>query len=252
MDNSSASGTRDTPATGLYRVGAVAALIATFVFRRNLSAEMMVSQGFGIFSMPAVEPVRAVEWFALLQRDWLVGLTLLGFFDLVEYAMVGLLFLALYGILRQIGRYTMVSALAIGLTGIAVAFASNQSVALLSLSHQHATAVTEAQGSMFLAAGEALLAVHEGTGSAISLFLVLLSGLLISVVMLRGSPFNRATAYAGILANSIALCYFITLPLGPGIYWLPPTLSAPFRLVWYFLTAWRLLQLPNIMDRSVS
>ncbi|MBN1428015.1 MAG: hypothetical protein JXB07_06490 [Anaerolineae bacterium] len=243
MDNSSATDIRDTTPTGLYRVGAFAALIATFVFRRNLSAEMMVSQGFGIFSMPEVEPARAAEWFALLQRDWFVGLTLLGFFDLVEYAMVGLLFLALYGALRQIGRYTMVSALAIGLTGTAVAFASNQAFALLSLSHQHAAAATEAQGEMFLAAGEALLAVHEGAGSAISLFLVLLAGLLISIVMLRGSIFSRATAYTGILANGIALCYFITLPLGPGVYWLPPTLSAPFRLVWYFLIAWKLIQL---------
>lgn len=235
--------TMDSSWRSLYRIGGISALLATFVFRRNLSAELVAFQGFGLFDVPEVAPVRAADWFMLLQRDWLVGLTLLGIFDLVEYALVGLLFLALYAALKQANRSMMLLAVACGLTGISVAFASNQAIAMLSLSAQHAMAATDTQRALFLAAGEALLAINAGAGGYISLFLVLLAGLLISIVMVRGDVFSKANAYTGILANGIGLGYFITLPFGPAVYWLPPTLSAPFRLLWYVLIARTLFQL---------
>ena len=237
------SGIENPAWKALYKLGGIAALVAVFIFRRNLSAELMAFQGFGLFDVPGVAPIRAAEWFMLLQRDWFVGLTLLGVFDLVEYALVGLLFLALYAALKQANRSTMLLAVACGLAGIAVAFASNQGFAMLSLSEQYAAAATDTQRAMFLAAGEALLAINAGAGGYISLFLVLLAGLLISIVMLRGDTFGKATAYVGILANGVGLCYFLALAFVPAINWLPPTLSAPFRVIWYFLIARKLFQL---------
>jgi hypothetical protein len=78
----------------LYKLGGVAALFAVFVFRRNLGAELMAFKGFGLFAVPETVPVRVAEWFALLQSNWLIGLALLNVFDLVEHALVGLIFLA--------------------------------------------------------------------------------------------------------------------------------------------------------------
>ena len=96
---------------------------------------------------------------------------------------------------------------------------------------------------MFLAAGEALLA--NGTGIYLSLLLVLLSGLLISIVMLRSTVFSKATAYTGLLANVFALGYFVALVFAPALVWLPPSISAPFRLIWYILIAVRLFKLAS-------
>ncbi|MCB0257808.1 MAG: hypothetical protein KDI55_29125, partial [Anaerolineae bacterium] len=98
-------------------------------------------------------------------------------------------------------------------------------------------------------AGEALLAannpdgIYQGAGIYISLFLVLLAGLIISVVMWRSSVFGKAAAITGLLANGIGMCYFVTLALLPSIYWLPHPISAPFRVIWYFLIALRLFKL---------
>ena len=50
----------------LYRLGGIAALLAVFVFRRNLGAELMALRGLGLFSVPAM-PVSVSGWFALLQ-----------------------------------------------------------------------------------------------------------------------------------------------------------------------------------------
>jgi hypothetical protein len=96
----------------LYRIGAAAALVAALVVRRNLGAELTLLAGLGIVRFaPAVPPVNAAEWFALLQECRLVGLWLLDIFDLVNYALVGLIFIALYCALRRARRGVMMIAL---------------------------------------------------------------------------------------------------------------------------------------------
>jgi hypothetical protein len=248
----------DSAWRSLYKVGGAAALIAVFVFRRNLGSELIGFKGFGIFDVPTMPPSGAVDWFMLLQNNRFVGLALLNLFDIINYALVGLIFLALYGALRRNHRSAMTIAIAFGLVGIADYFASNQAFSMLSLSNQYAAATTDVQRTMLLAAGEALLAInnpgsiYQGTGIHMSLLLVLLAGLIISIVMLRGSVFNKATAYMGILANLFALGYFIALIFAPTIYAWPVVISAPFRVIWYILIAWRLFQLGSgALEREV-
>jgi hypothetical protein len=143
----------------------------------------------------------------------------------------------------------MVIATACGLVGITVYFSTNQALSMLALSERYAAATSDAQRSIYLAAGEALLAIyhpeamHQGTGIYVSFFLVLFAGLLISAVMWCSEIFSKATAVTGILANGIGLCYFITLAFLPAIYWIPIPISAPFRVIWYFLIALRLFKL---------
>ena len=227
----------------LYRIGTYAALIAVIFFRRYLSAELMAFNGFGIFDVPKEAPVTAIGWLTLLQENRFVGLALLDIFDLVNYALVCLIFLALYAALRKSNQSVMGLATIINIVGTTVYFASNQAFSFLYLSEQYAVATSEAQRSLYLAAGEALLANTHGTGIHISLFLVLLAGLIVSIVMLGSNIFNKATAVIGILANGFGLGYFILLILAPAISWLPPTLSAPFRIIWYILIAIKLFKL---------
>ena len=241
----------------LYKAGGVAALLAVFIFRRNLGAELSLLAISGMIDgVPTTPLASALDWFRLFQENRLVGLTFLNFFDIVEYALLGLVFLALYGALKNSNRSAgasnqsaMVIATVCGLIGITVYFASNQALSMLALSERYAAATSAAQQSAYLAAGEALLAVnnpdsiYQGTGIYLSLFLVLLAGLIISIVMLRSDVFSKATAVIGILANGIGLCYFITLAFAPVIFWIPHPIAAPFRVVWYFLIALRLFRL---------
>jgi hypothetical protein len=233
----------------LYKIGGAAALVAVLFFRRNFGTEMIAFRGFGIYDVPAAHPSNAVGWFTLLQDDKILGLILLDVVDLVNYALVGLIFLALYGALRRVSECAMVTATTFGFAGIAVYFASNQAFAMLSLSDQYAAATTDAQRSRFLAAGEALLAInnpgtiYQGTGIHTSLFLVLLAGLIISIVMLRSSVFSKATAWVGIVANGICLLHFVALAFVPALIAFPTSISAPFRVTWYVLIALKLFRL---------
>jgi hypothetical protein len=234
----------------LYIAGAVAALVAVIVFRRNLSVEAMQFKGFGIIrGVPAAWPSSAMDWFTLLQDHSLVGLILLNVVDVINYCLVGLIFLALYGALGRASKGAMLVATVCALVGIGVYFASNQAFAMLSLSKQYAAATSDTQRSMLLAAGEALLAiehpsaVYQGTGVHTSFFLVVTGGLIASLAMLRSGIFGRATAIVGILANAIRLCGFVTLIVTPSIYTLAIPISAPFRVTWYLMIAIKLLQL---------
>lgn len=239
----------DSTWKALYRLGAIAALLALFVFRRNLGAELMAFHGFGLFLVPETMPVSATEWFTLLQSNPFVGLALLEIFDLVEYALVGLMFLAVGVALWQSNRAMTLLAITSGLIGITVYFASNPALALFSLSEHYVAATNDAQRAMFLSAGESLLAIqnpgalHQGTAIYASLFLVLLSGLIISIVMWQCNVFSKITALTGILANGFMLTYCIFLVFEPALLVLPFVISAPFRVIWYFLIARKLFQL---------
>jgi hypothetical protein len=252
IDRNDSITTADSEWRSLYLIGAIATLIVVLIFRRFCGAEMMAFNGFGIFSVPEIMPLRAVEWFELLQENPFIGLVLLNLIDLINYALVGLILIALYGALRNENRIAMGMAAMFGIVGITVYFVSNQALGMLYLSEKYAAAETEARRMIFSAAGEALLSesgadlIHQSTGTYISLFLVLLAGLIISIVMLRSSIFNKATGITGILANGIALVLFIMLILAPEISWIPPTLSAPFRMVWYILIAVQLFKLSKV------
>jgi hypothetical protein len=232
----------------LYRVGGTAALVAGLVFRRNLGAEFMLLRGSGILHFgPTTMPDTVLDWFTLLQNNSLLGLTLLNFFDIVNYALVGMIFLALIITLRRVSPSFMAIAAATGFLGIVLYFASNQSLSLLSLSTQYAAATTDANRSLFLAAGQAVMAIHDnagyqGAGIYPSFFFISVAGLIISAVMLRSRIFNKVTAYMGILANVFGLSYYLTLAFAPALVFLPISVSAVFLLIWYILIGRRLLQ----------
>lgn len=244
--------TSDSDWKSLYRVGGVAALIAGVLFRRNIAAEI------GLFSQHK-SPVTVSDWFALLQSNRLLGLSYLNIFDIVNYALVGLIILALYAVLRQVNKSYMAIATILGFVGITVYFASNTAFSMLSLSEQYAAATTNTQRTMLLAAGEAMLAInrfsspgaHPGTGGYVSLFLIAVAGMIASVVMLRSVVFNRTTAYVGILASVFDLAYCIAFAFVPtvnsellAVIFIPA--AGLFLMIWHIMIGWRLYQLGRL------
>jgi hypothetical protein len=249
--------TSDSGWKSLYRVGGVAALIAGILFRRNIAAEI------GLFSH-YTPPVTVSNWFALLQSNRLLGLAFLNIFDLVNYALVGLMFLALYAVLKRANKSAMAIATTLGFVGIAVYFASNTAFSMLSLSDQYAAATTEVQRTMLLAAGQAMLAInrfsspgaHPGAGGYLSLLLIAVAGMITSVVMLRSAVFNRVTAYVGILASAFDLAYCLAYAFVPAadsdllaICFIPA--AGLFLMIWHIMVGWRLYQLGRLEGKAL-
>ena len=147
--------TRNRDWTTLYRTGGIAALLAAVLFRRNIGAEV------SLFTGVEAIPRSAAEWYNLLQGNPFIGLAFLAVFDIINYALVGLMFLALGAAFWQAHKSAAAIALASGLVGITVGFATNIALTMLSLSQQYAAATSEAQRAALLAAGQVILAIKD-------------------------------------------------------------------------------------------
>jgi hypothetical protein len=211
----------------LYQVGGVAALLAAAIIPIAI-----------IVYFVSPPPSTVIDYFTLFQNSKLLGLLAMDLLLIVGNVFGLLLLLALYVALRRASESWMAIALALGLVGVAAYFASNTAFNMLSLSDQYAAATTDGQRAMFLAAGQAMLAIYNGTAFHVSYVIGAVAFLIIAVVMLRSNLFSRAAAYLGIAANVIALGLYVpTIGIYISIF------SVLFLFIWYILIAQRLLQL---------
>ena len=178
------------------------------------------------------------EILRLLQSDPLGGLVSLDLFLFVGNLFSVFLFLALYVSLRPVNPSYALVALAVGLIGLVLLIPARPIFELFALSRQYAAATTDAARSQILAAGDALLALFDGTNWFMNTLLGALSLLTSSLLMLRSKTYSKATAYAGIFTNAV-VCGFFIPTLGKFLLFL----SLPGYMIWYFLLAKRFFQM---------
>ncbi|MDD4984947.1 MAG: DUF4386 family protein, partial [Dehalococcoidales bacterium] len=203
---------------GLYKAGGIVAIILLIL----TVAQMVV--------FLASPPPSTVEgFFTLFQTNWLRGLLSLDLIYIIINALLILLYLVLYIVLKRTNEFAITVALILGLVGIAAYFSSNTSFQMLSLSNHFTTAATDAQRSVYLGAGEALLATYSGTAFDVYYILNAITLLIFSIVMLKSDIFSRAMAYLGIAAGLLMLIpstagtvgiYFSLVSLIPWIVFL--------------------------------
>ncbi len=223
----------------LYRTGAVAALgLVAFTF-----CQMVV---FIVWPPPSFLPTAAAvgDWFSMLQANRLIGLLNLDLVMLVDYPASLLVFLALCVALRRSHQSVATIAAALGLTGIVSYFAANPAFAMLSLSEQYAAAATDAQRTMLLAAGQTTLAIFAGSAFNISYELIAISGLILTLAMVRGSTFGKPTAWIGVAFYALTL-----VPASAGTLGLVFSLASLVPMVVFLiLVARRLFQLAGLEE----
>jgi hypothetical protein len=219
----------DTNWKPLYRVGGAAALI---------TAVLIPAQIIVFVAWPPPLKGTASEWFRLFQENWLHGLLSLDLLLLVDYVLLVPIVLALYVALRGASEPLRAVATALYFVAITAYFASNTAFEMLSLSNQYATATTGAQRSMYLAAGQSMLATFEGTAFQVSYVLASVSGIMVGAVVLRSDVFIRLAAYALIVGDVVGLGLYVPTM---GIFL--SVISVPVLWIWYVLIARRLIQL---------
>jgi hypothetical protein len=239
----------------LYRIGGVAALICALMYLVTLAIYIPANRA-------GPPPGTVLEWLMLFQTNPLTGLFFLGLADIVIMILWGPMSLALYAALKQSNKTWAMIATTFVFVGMAVYLATNTAFSMLSLSHRYAVASTEAEKSIVLAAGQAMLAVSEGTGGQYTgMPLAWLAGLIISVVMLRSKAFNKATAWVGILGLGLLLA---SMPFagytttGPTTAVVSAIIAVTYigggllSLAWYILVGLRLLKLGQLEGTMLS
>ena len=212
----------------LFKVGAVAALTVLVL----MSIQIVV---FIIWPPPST----VIGWFNLFQTNKLVGLLDMDLLLIVDYALLGLVFLALWAALKRFNQSFMAIALILELVGITTYFASTAAFEMLSLSNQYAFATTDAERSVLLAAGQVMLAIWQGTAFNVSYIISAIALLIVSVIMVRSSIFSKVTAYLGILAS---LLMFVP-PTAGSIGVFLSLISLIPTAIWLILIARKFFQL---------
>ena len=195
-------------------------------------------------------PTTIEGWYALIQRSKLLGLWYLNALDILSFALLGIMFLALYVALRRIRPAWMLIALYAALLGVVVFIVPRVlHLALLPLSDLHAAATTDAQKTIYLAAGEALSQVSTATPQTLGFLFMAVAGLIISVVSLRSQSFGRsvslskAVGFVGIAGFVAALANFGSRLLAPTIAEILMPINGLLWFAWWILVSVNLFKL---------
>ncbi len=192
------------------------------------------------------QPATVEETFTMLQENRFVGLLRL---DLLTQFVMPLYYLLFRGSFVAYRRtpQAVTAALATVLifVGLTMFLATPSVFSYLFLSDKYALAASEAQRAQLLAAGEAILAsdMWHGSGAIVGGLLLQAGALWISVVMLSGKAFGKATAWVGIATHGLDLAHILANFVMPAAGVALMGIAGPLYLVWFPLVAWRLFQL---------
>jgi hypothetical protein len=213
----------------LYQAGGAAALIMVAI---------TLAQSVVFFVAPPPLEGTAADWFALFQKNALLGL--LGFESLlIVYVVLSVLVsLALAVALRRVSQSLTAIFLVLSVIGTMAFIAARPALEMLFLSSEYAAATLDAQRATFLAAGDAMVAIFHGTAFQVSYILGSITGLIIAAVMLRSSIFSKTTAYLRIASSILDLGLFV-----PTVGLFISLVSIVFLLIFNILIARRLFQL---------
>jgi hypothetical protein len=212
----------------LYRAGGIAAFVMVLC---------IPIQAIIFFISPP--PVTVIGWFTLFQKNAILGLLDMDLLLIFDQFLMSFIFLALYMLLRHVNKSLVTIALMLGLGGIVIYFSSAAAFEMLNLSHLYAVATTEIQKSIVLSAGQAIYSTWQGTAFNASYLIGGIATLLLSIVMLRSSTFNKTIAYIG-----IAMSMFMAIPPTVGMIGMIFAMVSLLPLtVWIILIGRRLLEL---------
>ena len=150
-------------------------------------------------------PTLVNDWFNLLHASPFLGFLNLDLLYLVNNLLLIPIYIALCIALKPTHESIAITALIVGLVGIAAYIPSNVAFEMLAISKLYSVAVTPTQQSILLAAGQALIVKNEGTAFLVYYILNAIALLLFAFAMLRSRVFGKRAAYAGIVAGLLML-----------------------------------------------
>jgi hypothetical protein len=215
----------------LYTIGGITCILSIVIIALGVIA---------YFIWPYLPGYTTTEQiFSVIQENALAGMISLDFFLVIGNLFTILLILAMYVSLKRVNEAYALIALVLGLIGLTLIIPARPIVEMFTLSDLYAHAASEAARSQYLAAGEALLTLFDGTSFATNTVFGAVSLLISSLLMLRGTVFGKAAAWVGIITNVAVLGFWI--PGSAGMLLL--FLSLPGYIIWYIQIAPKFFQL---------
>jgi hypothetical protein len=152
--------------------------------------------------------------FATLQANLFGGLMSLDL-SLLVIGLINILpLLALYAALKQVNESYALIALIMGLVSVTAVIPSRPLAELVLLSNKYAAATTEVEKLQYLAAGESLHSLFNGTAWMVYTVLGNISTLISCALILQSNILRKTLAYVGIVSAMSGLGVFVPA-IGP-------------------------------------
>lgn len=146
-------------------------------------------------------PPETVEgFFRLYQENWFLGIMSLDLLYILNNVIILFIYLALFLKLYKEKPALCLTALVLGIVGVACYFPTNPAFEILTLSNKYTVASAEYQ-SQLIAAGEALLTGYTGTSFDVYYVLNAIVLLLFSWILLKSPQFKKSIGTWGIIAG---------------------------------------------------
>ena len=150
-------------------------------------------------------------FFELYQQNPFLGLLSLDFLYLFSNMTIVIIYVALFVLLYREKPVTVLLALILGLIGIACYYPSNPAFEMLTLSNQYFQALPEQQ-TIYLAAGEALMAGYTGTTFDVYYVLSTVCLLLFAYALIKSHKLKKSVGLWGLASG-----FFMIIPSSAGV-----------------------------------
>lgn len=226
----------------IYLIGGTTTIVVLF----GIIIDMVVGSitGGNVTSLPQT----AIERFNQIRDNRLLGLYNLDLLNIINQIIMIPSIFAIYAAHRKVNQANALLALILFVTGTAIFVANNTALTMLDLSNKYFSATTEVQKNLIAAAGEAMLAkgAHGSLGVFIGFALPTFANVLMSLVMIKGKIFSKATSYTGFLGSTLLLIYIIFVTFMPVVEKFAIAFAMPgglLMMVWMILFTIKLFKL---------
>ncbi len=158
----------------------------------------------------APPPDTVIGLFELYHKNPFLGLLSLDFLYLFNNIIIVIIYLALFVLLYREKPVSVLLALTLGLIGIVCYYPSNPAFEMLTLSNRYYQVLPEQQ-TIYLAAGEALMAGYAGTTFDVYYVLSTICLLLFAYVIIKSPKFKRSVGLWGLASG-----FFMIVPSSAG------------------------------------
>ncbi|KUO71701.1 MAG: hypothetical protein APF77_07810 [Clostridia bacterium BRH_c25] len=159
----------------------------------------------------APPPDTVKGFFELYRQNPFLGLLSLDFLYLFNNMIIVIIYLALFVLLYREKPVTVLLALILGLIGIACYYPSNPAFEMLTLSNKYFHALP-VQQTIYLAAGEALMAGYTGTTFDVYYVLSTICLMLFAYALIKSPKFKKSVGLWGLASG-----FFMIVPSSAGV-----------------------------------
>lgn len=223
----------------IYLIGIIAIILSEIVIFLSIAGTFIWPYAPGNKSME--------EIFQLLHDNLMGGLISLDLLLVLGNIIGILIFIALFASLKEINKSWALTAFVLGIFAVILIIPARPIAELVSLSKSYAGATSEILKNRYLASGESLIAMFNGTNWIVNTFFGGFSFLISSVLMLKSEHFGKTAGWIGIISNIFVCLFFIPVI---GIYLL--LISMIGYIVWYILIAKGLFRLWKMTKKQIG